>query len=386
MPFRDFINLTHAYAWHHALQVKKVPDEPGLVSAYISKPMVRELERLVRRQLPTVKHVIANGIFTHKTPTVRPKGAPNSVEIGDLLFVRQHFSKNIPTIGRAFLLQAKRNTQPTSGNVVSGNPRIQFELYKNWPSFVGTTRIQAGCMGSRNWKFAATQTEPYGRYLAIYDGYAFNPPGPPTRWTGPPRAVLGSTFSRFPGNTTWSYGDVTAATSPSTGVACNQDFADLLEGFVLGNRGVPFTPGFFSTADHWSTFVNDMLSIAALGNYTYKSARTGVTQSQMRNSTISAFQTTLGLLIQKDEFRHFAIPRPLRWYPFGAKSREVLKDLLSLLPDGGGDIPPTNYEEGFNPPDEPGHPPILSLITMGDGCPDGLRAPVNFSAEYVAAD
>lgn len=378
MPFSDFINLTHAYAWHQANLVKKTPDEPGLVSAYISKPMVTELERVVRQCLPHVKHFVANGIFTHKTPTVQPQGAPNSVEIGDMLFIRQHISKNIPTIGRAFLLQAKRNVNPSSGNVASGNPKIQFDLYQNWPKFVGTSRISAGCMGKPNWDFKPSHKgQPFGRYLAIFDGHAFDPPGSPIAWTGAPIPVPSVALGLFKGNTSWGYGDVTATTNPSIGVPCGQDFADLLKKFVLGKEGAPFTPGLMSDTDHWSTFVNEMLGIAAQSNYTYLSARTGVTLPQSRNSSISAFQVaiTLDLLAQRDRPRRFFLsPYLHHLFWFDPESREIERELLSLL-DGDSEYPPPfRHITDFIPPDEPGHPPILSLITIGDECPDGLRA------------
>lgn len=380
MSYRDFLNLTHAYAWHQAHLVNSTPDEPGLVSALIATPMIQELERLVRAQL-NVKHVILNGIFTHKTPTVKPRGAANSVEIGDMLFVRQHLSGSTATIGRAFLIQAKRNTTPTSGGVAQGNPRIQFDLYKKWPRFEGTSRIPRGCAGGNDWAFQANSNEPFGRYTAIYGDHAFTPATPPTTWVGAPTPAPGSGFthSGYKNDTTWGYGNVSQTTNPRMGVACPDDFADLLSDFVLGNAGAPFVPGQISAQDHWSSFINEMLLVAASGNYTFFSRRTGVLTPTPRKGTVTTFQAavSLALLMRKESvvdlvWEFMSGPGRIS-SAFPETIRQAIKDIDQLAGESMY-LPPPPPGGVSQPPDEPGHPPILSLITVDDACPEGLRA------------
>ncbi|BCK87357.1 hypothetical protein MIZ01_1135 [Sideroxyarcus emersonii] len=398
MPFEDdlrnFINLTHAYAWRQAKTVGKVPDEPGLVSAFIAKPMLDELERLVKAELGASTTVLVDGIFTHKTPTVRPMVAPNSnsVEIADLMLVRQHVNPNtgVPISGRAFLLQAKRNTVPNSGNVAAGNPLIQFNLYQNWPPFEGTTRLSQGAANSANWRFPNIPGNPYGRYLAVLDGNAFVPAVAPPVWQGCPARNAQFAPYTFPAEGSWGYGEIGPLTTPAAGVNCGTDFALLLAKFIKGNAGVPFTPGLWSQTDHWSTFVTEMLDHALSTNYTYLSARTGITQPTKRMGGISSFvaaQPILELLRRRYSVgfnkvlarRFWDIDKFDGWLPwiywpwpdgkFFVSYRDIIRAIARE--DDGDVLPPKVGNE--QPPDEPGFPSLLSIVTIGDETPEGLK-------------
>lgn len=391
---RNFINLTHAYAWHQAKIVGKKPDEPGLVSAFIAKPMLDELERLVKAELGASTKVLVDGIFTHKTPTVLPTVAPNSnsVEIADLMLVRQHVnpSTGVAISGRAFLLQAKRNALPNSGNVAAGNPFIQFNLYQNWPPFEGTTRLSQGAANGTNWQFPNIPGNPYGRYLAVLDGNAFVPVGASPVWQGSPTRNAACIPYTFPADGSWGYGDITPLTSPATGVSCNNDFAPLLGEFIKGNAGVPFTPGVWSQTDHWSTFVTEMLGHALSANFTYLSARTGITQPARRMGRISSFvaaQQILELLCRRysagfnnvvahrlwgiNELDRLLARRYWPWLDdgFSETTRAIFQAIAREDDDGA--LPPEGGNE--QPPDEPGFPCLLSIVTIGDETPEGLK-------------
>ncbi|MDO3527685.1 hypothetical protein ACNRBH_06810 [Ralstonia pseudosolanacearum] len=411
MPFvddlRDFLNLTHAYAWHcaHAANAGSAPDEPGLVSSLIARPMLKELERLVKQHLqPSGQRVLLNGIFTHKTPTVlsaqvptppggnvRTHPVPNSVEIGDLLFVRQHVDPSgKPVQGRAFLLQAKRNTTPDSGNVSTGNPRIQFDLYSAWPEFLGATRLRSHAAGTTAWNFPATSTHPgpqaYGRYLAVYDGKAFDPPAS-GQWTGAPPPTAAGLGTAWSSRCSWMHGPARGMTLPLAYpvVPCPSDFAPLLADFVDGRAGIPFIPTHVqpATADHWSIFINEMLAIAALPNYTYRSVRTNVRRARSRNGRIATLATVLPIL-GLIETRHrewnweagpLGTPRWIDW-SLTDEGLALLEDLLTAASRYGDKHPPPEgpTDDGHMPPDEPGHPTVVSLITFGESVPEGLSA------------
>jgi hypothetical protein len=392
---RNFINLTHAYAWHQAQAAGKVPDEPGLVSAFIAKPMLDVLESLVKAELGAGTTVLVDGIFTHKTPTVLPTVAPNSnsVEIADLMLVRQHVNPDngVAISGRAFLLQAKRNAQPNSGNVASGNPSIQFNLYQNWPPFTGTTRISKGAANGADWKFPRIPGNPYGRYLAVLDGNAFVPVGAPPVWQGCPIRNAACAPYTFPADGSWGYGDIGPSSSASAGVDCSTDFAPLLEQFIKGTAGIPFNPGVRSQTDHWSTFVTEMLGHALSTNYTFLSTRTGIIQPARRMGRISSFiaaEPILELLRRRysagfsnvlarrlREIDEFDLLPPWRYYPwlddgFYGPARAIFRAITRE--DGGGTPPPEVGND--QPPDETGFPSLLSIITIGDETPEGLIA------------
>ncbi|WP_247536797.1 hypothetical protein [Ralstonia pseudosolanacearum] len=398
---RDFLNLTHAYAWHcaHAANAGSAPDEPGLVSSLIAQPMLTELEQLVKQHLqPYGQRVLLNGIFTHKTPTVlsaqvptppggsvRTHPVPNSVEIGDLLFVRQHVDPSgKPVQGRAFLLQAKRNTTPDSGNVSTGNPRIQFDLYSAWPEFLGTTRLPKYAAGTKPWDFPGQ--EEYGSYLAVYDGKAFDPPAS-GQWTGAPPPTAAGLGTAWSSPCSWMHGPARGMTLPLAHpvVSCPSDFAPLLADFVDGRAGIPFAPTHVqpAAADHWSIFINEMLVIAALRNYTYRSVRTNVRRARSRNGRIATLAAVLPIL-SLIETRHrewywevgpLSSPRWIDW-PLDEEGGALLKDLFIAASRYGDRHPPPEgpTDDDPMPPDEPGHPTILSLITFGESVPEGLSA------------
>lgn len=385
---RDFINLSHAYAWHCAAGGK--PDEPGLVSALIAPVMIKELKRIIAKNEPKFASdplpPLLNGIFTHKTPLVQPKKETRAVEIADLMLVRQHWntaSGKVIRTGRAVLLQAKRNSVPTSGDVSTGNPRIQYNLYANWPEFEGRRRLRQFAISPDPWNFPSLDSDCYGKYIAIFDGDAFDYPassGYPS-WTGAPTGKFTPAVGAYTSGTSWGLGDINPTYASPSGVPCRQDFAEVLELFIRGGYGASFTPG--GTSDHWSIFVNEMLLTAAEPGYTYLSKRTGITTPQSRNGRISfeSALTMLGLL-------HHDIGLSPWLQSFFSRESDHLDELkryssiLHLLQEHADHSRIASSGRGSNRDDPPdrlvdspedfGHPAILSLITFGPETPEFL--------------
>lgn len=400
---REFINLTHALAWDRAKNLNTIPDEPGLVASFLDSTLQAQLQSILAAHYTAGKslNMQLSSVFTHKTPVIKPVGAANGVEIADLLLIRQHFAKGketAATTGRALLLQAKRNSTPSSGNVASGNSLIQFDLYKSWPDFEGVSRLPKAPPGALNWSFsppAGTQSG-YGHYLAVYDGQAFD-------WTpGPPPAMTPTLNSLFPSSgyppstapsTTWANGPVLPNDTASNGVACTDDFAITLERFINGAAGEFFQPGVHSGQDHWSVFVNRMLMIAAQRNYTYTSKRTGVPSGTARSRNVSAFaavkpylafeiQAGLQSLIPSSAWAHldsrlyledwFLLRHLLAPYTPSFEFISDLHDFLRYAPRGG-EPPPELRDTESNPFDDGGHLPVLVLATTSDEMLDELR-------------
>ena len=326
-----------------------------------------------------------SSIFTHKTPIVLPQGAVNGVEIADLLLIRQHFAhgKKPSTKARALLLQAKKNTVPESGNVASGNPNIQFNLYKNWPNFEGKSRLpKYPELSKKPWNFNPNgnkSPKEYGHYLAVYDGQAFKiDPCNPTAIIKNPDSRFSS--SGYKNDTTWANSPLCFGDNANSGVKCKLDFAETLEKFIEGSEGQSFTPGRFQGTDHWSIFVNTMLNIASK-NYTFTSKRTGIpkaTSRMQRIQSLMAIKPYLTFALQ-DAARDFSLT-PLFWYEYlhyhgfshhfarkiwNSCQSDFIKDILEYARNSGNQPPDFTIDDEnlFN---DGGHVPILLLATSSE--------------------
>jgi hypothetical protein len=187
--------------------------------------------------------------------------------------------------------------------------------------------------------------------------------------------VKDSKFLGFSEDSSWGYGSISAATLPNDGVNCNNSFANLLRDFVEGKAGVPFTPGGLCPNDHWSAFVNEMLRVAALGDYTYLSTRTQVDEPLSRNGSVESYlavMPTLGFISQRFGTRRVRLSENNNFH-FSPWLRGddyiITRDLCKWADEASGhnEIPPDNIEYS-SPPEDPGHIPIISLITFGKDC------------------
>lgn len=395
---RKWINISHALAFEGAANAKKNVDEPGLVSALLDASIQASLEHELQTAYGRAANVRIDSIFTHKTPTVTPSGQ-SSVEIGDLLLIRQHFSTTgAKPQGRALLLQAKKNGSPNSGSVTTGNPNIQFELYRSWPSFTGATRLPhtPDLTSPSPWDFKLTDPNGrFGQYLAVFDekAHAFTPPS--TLGSETPAFAKSSYPQIGQSKTTWSNGPLALPpASQSTPVDCPNDFAETLAKMFMGNAGEPFVPGLMKGKDHWSIFINTMLLEAAKLDYTFVSRRTNVNTATRRGATICALmamQPFFKLAVMQEVKRYS--PKSdadglmnFEWEPhfFDQSAREsrfiadlqgAYRGLLDTLRNSDEDQRATVTENrGGEPPvrswesdrEERGnHVPILSIATSG---------------------
>lgn len=375
---RNYVNQSHANAWRRAAGT--VPDEPALVSSFLSEDLYRGLRSILRRWRGGVSPVI-KGIFTHQTPKVRLDTQSQSTEMADLMLVHQHFAtvgSATRTTGNALLLQAKRTGHTTTGSVATGTAALQFELYRDWAPFKGTSRLSAAPTGYLSWDFRGSGVAPgsgsaeEGAYLTVFDQQAFsiavaNPQWKAPLTNGPAHAAL---CSAYPFECTWAQGGAPApGSSPSGGVACPTDFGSAFAEFLDGKRGRPFSPGVLTGVDHWSVFVNTMLRMAAnpQSRYLYNSANQGV-RNAPRGRTL-LFNSVAPILehVVLEEVHSFLDQEQREPTDHFAMSNT----LLGVLRNDRG------FQEGGSPPadsadpvasdgDERGHLPMLLVVTASD--------------------
>lgn len=372
---RQYTNLSHAYAWKMASP--KIPDEPALVSAFLSEEMYRGLRDSLHRHASSSMTVLVNGVFTHQTPKVTLKGAAKSVEIGDLLLIRQHFERNKiqPSWGKALLLQAKRTKKSRTGSLNSGNQKIQFELYQKWPEFNGTSRLEIAPSGASYWNFqhpsaGSIRYEDAAKYLTVFNGNAYSATAAQHPWKAKP--IQGQGYSEFlkgnfPGNCAWAAGDCKPPPNcAKNGVDCTEDFAQTLLNFVLGQEGRSFQPGVIQGPDHWSIFVNRMLAISAKpnGDYTYKSQSQGVV-SGVRSRTLQDLGVVPALFLAASEELNAWMSRDIPTLQDAfAFTNDLLQYSDQLFDEGE---PPISDEPSIAMPiPEGGHVPLLLIATMGE--------------------
>lgn len=379
---RAYVNLCHGDAWRRAGTAK--PDEPALVSSFLSKDNYRGLRSILRAHAGPSTKVLVRGIFTHQTPKVLLKGKTQSVEIGDLMLVHQHFSTDPrkPDIGRALLFQAKRTRTPHTGSLTKGTEAIQFELYQTWPEFNGATRLAHRPDASTHyWNFNNTSVNSQpatdgADYLTIFKGHAYKTPPCVPQWKA--SVTNGPDFKyvvrNYPNASTWSTGSCPATTSPAkSGVSCKSDFGAVLTDFLLGNKGRDFNPRVTTpTTDHWSLFVNQMLAISARanGDYVYTSANQGVVSGMRgRNLGFLSFVPALfhAAFEELDEF----VDSAASGFPFSdfVLTNMLLRKIESDAVLGHDGEPPVCKHENMIEDTLGGHVPLLLVTTYG---PEGL--------------
>lgn len=373
---RTYINLSHANAWRRAYPEK--PDEPAYVSSLISFELFRGLRGILRKYATPGTKVLTRGIFTHQTPKVKLLTQKSPVEIGDLMFVHQHFTTDPrnPVNGRALLLQAKRTLSPKTGSLASGTQAIQFELYRDWSPFEGASRILKAPPSSLYWDFKLG--EPLGRqpaqagsaYVTIFKENAYTTLSASPQWTAPLKngpSWYKLIAKKYPAECTWSVGNSPAlGSAPKHGVSCPTDFGSTLSNFLIGAIGRDFTPGTLTGSDHWSIFVNMMLAESGRpsGDYVYKSSNQGIpTAARGRNLSFVALETAFrhSLIEETDDFLE-SIANSTNFGGF-----ELTNQFLWRLEDYRrykGEAPPNPPPE-FAPSWQGGHVPLLLVTTVG---------------------
>lgn len=370
---REYVNRSHAYAWRVAYPA--VPDEPGLVSALLSKEMYQGLQDVLSRNIPSSTQLMVKGIFTHQTPKVKSVTDTKAVEIGDLLLIQQHFYTDPakPSTGRALLLQAKTSLKPKTGSLNSGTQRSQFQLYQSWPEFTGETRLATSPAGYSSWDFTlpSAGSEPCtagAEYAVVYKKHAYNSVLTDPCWKGgvlpgPDHATL--LANSFSSGSTWVTG--LCPLSPASargGVLCLMDFARTLSDLLTGSVGRSFSPGVRNGEDHWSIFINEMLEVASKpgGDYLYTNKNQGVISDMRgRDLLLQAAAPILRLSVTEDIERWVSSGRSKTYDNF-----KFTNLLLSMTEESGryNNEPPN--EQRFVQKFSRGHVPMLVIATVGD--------------------
>lgn len=265
----------------------KTPGEPAFVSRLLDGLFVDHwLRRVLYRYLGplglSAREPLVSGVFMHQKPKV--KFSRCHVELADLLFVRHHFVVGHGPVGiqaRAFLLQAKAGSTPSSG-LLAGKEAEQFRLYSNWKTPLSFPNGELGLPtdGSPKWNLGQGPM-PHPEHSGIY-GLVFN---------GRPGAL-----HRFPGSCVWASG---RAVKGANQVAGNESLADHLSRFMTGSAGRSWeiSP---KPDDHWSPFVSRCLEKAA--GWAYPVQRLGVTKRprlQQALAFVSAFDSHQQALAQE---------------------------------------------------------------------------------------
>ena len=379
---RDYTNLSHANAWrvNTAVGTGVRPDEPAFVSSLLSFELFRGMRRILRKYASPSTNVMTRGIFTHQTPKVKLATHTHSVEIADLMFVHQHFHADPrhPVDGRAILLQAKNTLKPKTGSLASGTQAIQFELYRDWAAFKGTSRLPEYAPGGGLWNFSLGG--PAGRpsasagsaYFTVFKEEAYQTTLAVPQWSSV--TALGLSHpkllkNKYPLECTWAVGDSPlAGAPPKNGVDCPRDFGTALSDFLLGKIGRAFTPGLSAGLDHWSIFVNLMLAESARGSgdYRYNLANQGISAAARgRNLSFVALELALkhSRIAETDDFMDSLVDSGE--FPGFEFTNHILNSMRVLGEE--------SYDGGnFFPGDAPGlilqggHVPVLYVATSGD--------------------
>jgi len=267
---RDYINETHDAAYQYAIKNNKSVDEPGLISKFLENH--KDLEKELNNSNKNLKYLI-DVIFTHQTPKIKAIDRSRSVEIADLLLINiHHGSQKTETSGKALLIQAKRNNTPTSGSLARGTEAIQFYIYNKWPKFSFTSRSQNFKSISTNWDFNFKKSEEHSFYAVIYDSKLFHN-----------HTLYSPSFinANFHQNCSWNTAQCEfLQVTPSKGLTCNTSFSNLFSHFIMNNAGRTFSPSLAANGEHWSIFINDMMTLAKDPSYIYHLSRQGISESQ----------------------------------------------------------------------------------------------------------
>ncbi len=244
---RDTLQLLGSIdrAVHDALNNPSLP-EPSLV-AYL---VWRITQRLNTLSLSGGISITAGGIFVHGRPTVYsstfPKTTPRSVEIGDLLLIRNDLVNGVLKERRAILLQAKKAkkipTKPDNDN--------QYHLYSTWPSFEYSL-APASLKGQKR-HITGTDLSDASKYLIISES-ANGLSGRPS--------PCSCTF--FPGSPNPNCLSVTAHPSLPllSHYAC---FVGDVFGFIIGNTGKVFQSPAPAGSIGWDKVIEDLTTITAM--------------------------------------------------------------------------------------------------------------------------
>jgi hypothetical protein len=241
------------------------PGEPAFVAHLVSDESNRFLRQAIAAHTTAPwqpDSVAVSSVFIHQKPKV--EFGKGQIEIGDLLLVRQHFILGNPLPqGSAFLLQAKTSSSPATGKL-KGNEAVQFELYRDWPSFTFPSYPMWLPKGSPSWDFCpSAHGDSTGLYGVVYPKEL--------RYLTSHRRKL-----RFADDCAWGVGTrAQFGTSAGFGTvdASKLSLGGFMEGFINGRLGRPWA---LHRGDHWSQFVLQMMERASSERWTFPIQRAGI--------------------------------------------------------------------------------------------------------------
>lgn len=221
--------------------------EPQLVAN-----MVWEIPRSVNRWSSSAgsrMHVRSGGIFVHQQPKVEcidfPERRPASVEIGDLLLIRQEVKRGEVQKRASLLLQAKKYARTP---VSPDNPN-QHHLYARWPEFKYTKASHKDLYGEVR-HIEGSDLYNGAKYLLIDKNHSYDPLDH-NLWY--PHGECG-------------YGMTAHPTQPDfTHYRC---FLSELTDFIVGDAGKPFDQP-VTASMNWSRVMQDLIGVTAHQASTY---------------------------------------------------------------------------------------------------------------------
>ena len=313
----------------------KGPGEPALAYGVMDSSTCDEIADAITKRLNGVSpgQTLATFYFIHQKPKVdyiNKANIPVQIELGDLLFIRHHFkSGSVTPEGRAFILQAKVNTSPTTGGLSADDVK-QLELYQDWSLGFTFPHGEFGLpKNGAKWDFSqgtqspVSQTGAYGVVLS--------------------KRQNGSLEKKFSDQCVWGVGFPDKAKTlrkrPSV-PADSISLAKALDGLINGGFGRTWVTNPTDQNDHWSQFINDALSSADM-----KSSRASlnrINSEVLRVQDVVSFAATIpGLLHLIDNTTSHGI------FIEKAKALRLVFDWKNSLTSDGNDGPPSDSENSF---------------------------------------
>lgn len=243
--------------------------EPQLVANLVNE-LPLEINKL---NFSVPKKLSATGVFVHSRPLVTcnsfPESLPASVEIGDLLLIRNLVKNKIIEEQRALLLQAKklssRKAKPDNEN--------QWHLYEQWPEFTYAKR--SGKLTGQVRHINEPDMYDAAKYLFLSQGSCLH----------------GGAFKRcrdwrlcdYLGWPDSCYYQTAQPTKPE--ISRFRCFADELIEFLNGNAGKIFTKP-LENSFGWNRFISDILEDTTNAKSIYMGRAAGQSKPAMRGNGV----------------------------------------------------------------------------------------------------
>jgi hypothetical protein len=321
----DIFNKAHDQAWQRFKSVKanastfgldpkkaaswNSPGEPALAYYSLESVTINQIKNAIHTEatkngytLPIKGTPLITQQFIHQKPKILYKPRINSkepteIELGDLLFIRHHFTFANPNPeGRAFILQAKANTKPTTGALSRGDAK-QFVLYNDWAKkFKFKNGEYPDPKSGGEWDFSTGTMEPKnetGIYGVVYSGERGNMP-----------------TKLFPDECVWGIGRPDEAKKTlfrKPYITTNTlSLADAFDKFIDCKYGRKWETNPSDPNDHWSEFINLVLSNHSFQSIIPKLARIQINQPRHKQIlTLATLVPGLADCILKTSQRKF---------------------------------------------------------------------------------